>query len=122
MNQTKALRDLLELVKDESHALCFQTFSQYRQALAGEIRRQIIKVVAATEYADPWDKAPKWATHRLQDWTGDWCFVEVHAPGIYTERVEGMYVDGKPVIGRMFTDCNMVAGTLQARPLPEPLA
>lgn len=36
-----ALQDLLALVRDDGHALCFQTFTQYRQALAGEIRRKL---------------------------------------------------------------------------------
>lgn len=36
-----ALRDLLDLVRDDAHAMSFQSLAQYRKVLIGEIGRKI---------------------------------------------------------------------------------
>lgn len=51
-DEAKALRELLDLIKDDGHALCFQTFAQYRQVLIGEVRRKLRDIEGAPD-AEP---------------------------------------------------------------------
>lgn len=59
-----------------------------------------------------WDQAPAWATHLLLDGFGQWHFVEAqdgqqHYAAFLTY----------PEISSVFTGCNHVFGTLEAKPV-----
>jgi len=41
MSEVKALSALLDLIRDDGYAISFQSFGQYRTALANEIKRQV---------------------------------------------------------------------------------
>lgn len=58
-----------------------------------------------------WRSAPRWATHRLQAFVGAgqlwfWAVQPAHTPTVFNGYENS----------RMFTDANIVAGTLEARP------